>query len=55
MNAPPKPFHILAQQLMALCLQERGIGRSEWFELGGDRSRLPQMDRKSVVATSWSS
>jgi len=26
-NAPPKPFHILAQQLMALILQERGIGR----------------------------
>ena len=31
-NAPPKPYHILAQQLMALCLQERGIGRSEWFD-----------------------
>lgn len=29
--APAKPYHILAQQLMALCLQERGIGRSEWF------------------------
>lgn len=26
-NAPPRPFHILAQQLMALVLQERGIGR----------------------------
>ena len=31
-DAPPKPYHILAQQLMALCLQERGIGRSEWFD-----------------------
>jgi ATP-dependent Lhr-like helicase len=30
-QAPPEPYHILAQQLMALCLQERGIGRSEWF------------------------
>lgn len=29
---PPRPFHILAQQLMALVLQERGVGRSEWFE-----------------------
>ena len=29
--APSKPFHILAQQLMALILQERGIGRSEWL------------------------
>ena len=26
-NAPPRPFHILAQQLMARVLQERGIGR----------------------------
>jgi ATP-dependent Lhr-like helicase len=30
-RAPAKPYHILAQQLMALSLQERGIGRSEWF------------------------
>ncbi len=29
--APPCPYHILAQQLMALILQERGIGRSQWF------------------------
>jgi ATP-dependent Lhr-like helicase len=28
---PARPAHILAQQLMALALQERGIGRSEWF------------------------
>jgi ATP-dependent helicase Lhr and Lhr-like helicase len=27
---PPGPYHILAQQLMALCLQERGVGRDEW-------------------------
>ena len=31
-NAPPKPFHILAQQLMALVLQERGIGRHTFME-----------------------
>ncbi len=30
-QAPPFPFHILAQQLMALVLQERGIGKSRWF------------------------
>jgi ATP-dependent Lhr-like helicase len=29
--APPRPLHILAQQLMALALQEGGIGRHEWF------------------------
>lgn len=28
---PPRPLHILAQQLLALTLQERGIGRSEWL------------------------
>ena len=31
-NAPPKPFHILAQQLMALVLQEHGIGRRAFVE-----------------------
>ena len=31
-NAPPKPYHILAQQLMALVLQERGIGRRSFLE-----------------------
>ena len=32
---PPLPYHILAQQLMALTLQEKGIGRSElWVWLG---------------------
>lgn len=30
-KAPPCPYHILAQQLMALILQEHGIGRSQWF------------------------
>jgi ATP-dependent Lhr-like helicase len=30
-QAPPCPYHILAQQLMALILQERGIGKSQWF------------------------
>jgi ATP-dependent Lhr-like helicase len=28
---PPEPLHILAQQLLALALQEKGIGRNEWF------------------------
>ncbi|MGH7136147.1 MAG: helicase-related protein, partial [Pirellulales bacterium] len=29
---PAEPYHILAQQLMALTLQERGIGRRTWLE-----------------------
>jgi ATP-dependent Lhr-like helicase len=28
---PPLPLHILAQQLLALALQEHGVGRSEWL------------------------
>jgi ATP-dependent Lhr-like helicase len=35
-HAPPKPFHILAQQLLALVLQERGIGQRAWFEWVSD-------------------
>jgi ATP-dependent Lhr-like helicase len=27
---PPAPFHVFAQQIMALCLQERGLGRNAW-------------------------
>ena len=30
-QAPPCPYHILAQQLMALVLPERGVGKSQWF------------------------
>jgi ATP-dependent helicase Lhr and Lhr-like helicase len=29
-TAPPKPYHIIAQQLMGLALQEKGIGRRDW-------------------------
>jgi ATP-dependent Lhr-like helicase len=29
---PAEPYHVLAQQLMALILQEGGIGRQTWFE-----------------------
>ncbi len=28
---PPLPLHVLSQQLMALSLQERGIGREDWL------------------------
>jgi ATP-dependent Lhr-like helicase len=48
--APPEPYHILAQQLMALCLQERGIGRTEWL---GSLEAVPafgRMDRAKVSA-----
>jgi len=30
-KAPAKPYHVLAQQLMALVLQQGGVGRHTWF------------------------
>lgn len=43
-HAPPKPFHILAQQLLALVLQERGVGQRAWFEWVSDVPPFVQMD-----------
>jgi ATP-dependent helicase Lhr and Lhr-like helicase len=47
--APPKPYHILAQQLMALVLQERGVGRSEWFDWVATVPGFAAMDRNTVA------
>lgn len=33
---PPLPYHILSQQIMAIALQNSGVGRSEWYELIAD-------------------
>ena len=41
---PALPYHVLAQQLLALSLQEAGIGESTW------RSWLPGLLRASAVA-----
>ena len=40
---PEEPYHILAQQLMALALQEGGVGRREWFEWIGGVPAFAQM------------
>jgi ATP-dependent Lhr-like helicase len=49
---PLQPWHILAQQLMALALQENGIGRTEWWQwmrhVPGF-SRLPQETIERLV------
>jgi len=47
-HAPPKPFHILAQQLLALVLQERGIGQRAWFEWVSDVPAFAHMDPARV-------
>ena len=40
---PPEPFHIFAQQLMALALQEGRIGRSTWREWLGEMPAFHMM------------
>lgn len=40
--APPEPRHIVAQQLLALCLQRHRIGRALWRE---EWNGLPPFDR----------
>lgn len=47
-NAPPKPFHILAQQLMALVLQERGIGRRAFVEWLADVPAFAAMPSEHI-------
>ena len=49
-NAPPKPFHILAQQLMALVLQEHGIGRRAFVEWLIDVPAFAAMPNEQVQA-----
>jgi ATP-dependent helicase Lhr and Lhr-like helicase len=49
-NPPEKPYHILAQQLMALILQERGVGQSEWFRWIDAVPAFRQMDPAAVMA-----
>src|SRR5690606_40327311 len=46
-SAPPLPLHLVAQQLLALTLQERGVGRLTWpawlgepFVFGRDAAEL---------------
>jgi ATP-dependent Lhr-like helicase len=51
---PPDPFHILAQQLMALALQERGIGKVEWFSWVSGVPAFARMSHEQVQQiVSW--
>lgn len=45
---PVEPYHVLAQQLMALVLQEGGIGRRTWFEWVGKVPAFSQMPVEQV-------
>ena len=45
---PPEPFHIFAQQLMALTLQEGRVGRSTWREWLGKMPAFQVMARNRL-------
>lgn len=49
-KAPPCPYHILAQQLMALILQEHGIGKSRWFSWIDQVPGFSTMDPERITA-----
>ncbi|HUG41566.1 MAG TPA: DEAD/DEAH box helicase [Longimicrobiales bacterium] len=48
--APPEPFHILAQQIMALTLQEGGLERARWREWVGGMPAFATMAKPDVDA-----
>jgi ATP-dependent Lhr-like helicase len=47
---PPEPFHILAQQLLALALQQGGIGRTAWRDWIGGMPAFAAMADHDVAA-----
>jgi ATP-dependent Lhr-like helicase len=49
-KAPRRPYHILAQQVMALSLQERGIGRNHWIEWLNAVPAFQEMDQATRSA-----
>jgi ATP-dependent Lhr-like helicase len=49
-QAPPSPRHIIAQQLLALCLQEGHVGEKVWPEWWGD---LPVFDETAPEIVRW--
>lgn len=46
--APPLPMHVVAQQLMGLVLQQRGLGVGEWRKWIGNLVRLTGSDPSAV-------
>ena len=51
---PRRPMHIMAQQIMALALQERGIGRSDWFQwIAGVQGFQKTSDAERASLVAW--
>ncbi len=50
----PRPMHIMAQQIMALALQEKGIGRSDWFRwIAGVQGFQKTTDAERSALVDW--
>jgi len=47
---PPSPRHIVAQQILALCLQEGRVGENVWPQWWGD---LPILDESAPEIARW--
>lgn len=45
---PTRPYHVLAQQLMALVLQEQGIGRNTWWQWVANVPAFQQMPAEDI-------
>jgi ATP-dependent helicase Lhr and Lhr-like helicase len=51
---PPRPMHIMAQQILALALQEKGIGRSDWFRwIAGVQGFQQTTDAERSALVEW--
>ena len=49
-SAPPRPLHIVAQQLLALCLQEHRVGENTWFEWLAETALANRTEAAAVAA-----
>lgn len=47
---PPQPFHVFAQQLITLILQEQGIGRTAWRDWIGRMPGFAAMSAEEIEA-----
>jgi ATP-dependent helicase Lhr and Lhr-like helicase len=46
---PPSPRHLVAQQLLGLCLQEHRVGDATWGEWLGNAGGVTEEDRQEIV------
>ncbi|HEY1068451.1 MAG TPA: helicase-related protein, partial [Pirellulales bacterium] len=47
-DPPPEPYHVLAQQLFALILQHRGVGKRDWLDSLGSVAAFQAVPRARI-------